>query len=96
MLATPRLVQWLEQTTFHAARQITEPGATSVGTHVRVEHLKATLVGAIVTCECDEPMVDGRRLVYPVRALDDSGVVVATGEIHRHIVDTTRFLERLG
>ncbi|MFF9022044.1 hypothetical protein [Streptomyces eurythermus] len=40
----------------------------------------------------EPPPVDGRRPTFPVRAADDSGHLVATGEIDRAVVDRERFL----
>ena len=93
VLATPRLIAWLEAATVQAAKQFTAPGQTTVGTAVRIEHRRATAVGGAVEVVAEPPDAPaGRRLTFCVRATDDSGQLVATGEIDRVIVDREQFL----
>jgi fluoroacetyl-CoA thioesterase len=93
VLATPRLIAWLEAATVRAAASCVETGQTTVGTAVRVEHRRATPVGGRVEITAS-PRHDaaGRRLTFDVQAVDGSGDVVATGQIDRAIVDRQRFL----
>ncbi|WP_330461467.1 thioesterase [Streptomyces sp. NBC_00820] len=93
VLATPRLIAWMEAATVRATMPFTGPGLTTVGTAVRVEHLRATRVGGHVEVTAESPpSVPGRRLTFAVRAVDGSGALVARGEIDRAIVDRRRFL----
>nr|WP_068186811.1 hotdog domain-containing protein [Mycobacterium sp. UM_CSW] len=95
VLATPRLIAWLEAATVQAAAPFTGPGQTTVGTAVRIEHRRATHVGGSVevTAEARSPG-EGRLLTFEVQAVDDSGQLVARGEIDRVIVDREKFLRR--
>ena len=93
VLATPRLVAWMEAETVRAAQPLLGAGQTSVGTAVRVQHLRATAVGGGVEVTATPPTgVTGRRLTFSVLAVDGSGEIVAQGEIERAIVDRDRFL----
>ncbi|MFI9155904.1 thioesterase family protein [Streptomyces sp. NPDC053367] len=93
VLATPRLIAWLEAATVRAARPSTGAGSTTVGTAVRVRHLRPTAVGGAVEVSAQAPAdPTGRRLTFQVRAVDDSGELVATGEIERAVVDRDRFV----
>lgn len=94
VLATPRLINWLERAAFAVAQRGLQPGQTTVGTLVRVEHLKGCPVGTVVTCTCSKAISDGRRLIFHVTATDDSGDDVASGEIQRRVVDPQRFMAR--
>ena len=68
-------------------------GQTSVGTAIRIEHRRATPVGASVEITATPPHeVAGSHLTFHVRAVDGSGKVVAAGEIDRAVVDWQRFL----
>ena len=97
VLATPRLIQWLEAATVEAARPFLEAGQTSVGTAVRISHLRATPVGGRVELTAAaSPSPAGRRLAFAVTAVDGDGEQVAAGEIERAIVDRERFLAGLG
>ena len=96
VLGTPRLLAWLEAATCAAIEPALDPGATSVGTRVALEHTAASPVGAEVEVVATAAYVDGRLHRFAVAARDTaSGKVVATGEITRVVVDTDRFLRRL-
>lgn len=93
VLATPRLIAWMEAATAQAAAPFTTSGQTSVGTAVRVAHLRATRVGDRVEVTAVPPAdAAGGRLTFRVRAVDSSGELVARGEIDRAVVDRQRFL----
>jgi fluoroacetyl-CoA thioesterase len=93
VLATPRLIAWLEAATVRSAAPFVGPGQTTVGTAVRIEHRRATPVGGTVEVVAEAPEAAvGPRLTFVVRAVDGAGAVVATGEIDRAIVDRDRFL----
>ncbi|MFB7599340.1 thioesterase family protein [Streptomyces sp. NPDC056160] len=93
VLATPRLIAWLEAATVRAAAPFITAGRTTVGTAIRVRHLRATRVGGCVEVAAEAPVAAvGRRLTFLVRAVDGTGELVASGEIDRAIVDRQRFL----
>ena len=92
VLATPRLIAWMEAATLQCAAPFVEAGHTTVGTAVRIDHRRATSVGDSVEVIAEPPAtaVD-RRLTFAVRAMDSAGKVVGDGEIDRAIVDRDRF-----
>ena len=93
VLATPRLISWMEAATVQVAAQFTGTGQTTVGTAVRVEHRRATRMGGRVEVTAEAPAAAvGQRLSFQVRAIDQSGRLVAVGQIDRAIVDRDRFL----
>lgn len=97
VLATPRLIAWMEAATVHCANTSADTslaaGQTTVGTAVRVEHRRPSVVGDVVeiTACRGESTVD-RRITFAVRAVDGAGQVVAVGEIDRAVVDRERFV----
>jgi len=99
VLATPRLIAWLEAATVAALAASLDPTSTSVGTRVEVEHVAASPVGASVVARASVSYVDGRLVRFEVAAEHQVGdappAVVATGRITRVIVDRARFLARL-
>lgn len=98
VLATPRLLAWLEATTVMALRGLA-PDRTSVGTNVTLAHLRATPVEATVTCTARVVGADERTVTLAVEAsehVDGGRLVVARGEVVRAIVDRERFLARAG
>ncbi|MEP7091604.1 MAG: hotdog domain-containing protein [Nocardioidaceae bacterium] len=99
VLATPRLLAWCEAATCAAVAGSLEPGSTSVGTRVQLDHVGASPVGARVQVTAAAVHVDGRLVRFEVvaRHTPEGGAekVVAHGEVTRVVVDAERFLSRL-
>ena len=97
VLATPRLLAWLEAATCAAASVagLVGAGRTTVGTRVAVEHLLASGVGTRVEARADLTGADGRLLQFAVTATDGEGRLLATGQVTRVVVDRDRFLARV-
>lgn len=95
VLATPRLIAWLEAATVQSAAPLLRTSQTTVGTAVRVDHRRATRVGGWVEVSAEPSATAGDRLTFSVRATDDSGKLVAEGEIDRAVVDREQFLDRV-
>ena len=99
VLATPRLLAWLEAATVAALAPTLPAGSTSVGTRVEVEHVVASPVGAVVVVHASVGHADGRLVRFEVAAEHTVGggepVVVARGRVTRVVVDRERFLARL-
>ena len=96
VLATPRLIAWLEAATVTALTDLGDDD-TSVGTRVNVEHLMASPLGASVEATADLVHRDGRLCRFAVAAHHDVGdgpVLIAHGEITRVIVGRERFIQR--
>ena len=95
VLGTPALLAWCEQATCRALEGRLEPGTSSIGTVVRLEHLAASAAGEQVTVVADVVSVDGRRLGLEVEATDAVGTVIGRGTVERVVVDDARFIARL-
>jgi predicted thioesterase len=95
VLATPRLLALCEQAACAAVAGTLEPGSTSVGTWIELEHLAPSRIGAEVVAEAVLTFADGRRLKFDV-TVSDGDAVVARGRHRRQVVDRERFLDRLG
>jgi predicted thioesterase len=94
VLATSRLVTWMEATTVEAAASLLDAGQTSVGIAVRITHRRPTPLGRSVDISAEpSPPAEG-RVTFSVRAFDDAGEMVGVGEIDRAIVDREQFLRR--
>ncbi len=100
VLGTPRLLALAEAASVAAVTPQLEPGVTSVGTSVALEHKRASPVGAQVVVEAELTEVDGRRLVFRFIAWqqrlgespEDEDPVVGAGTIERVLVDRDRFV----
>ena len=95
VLATPRVVALVEEASVAAVNGQLPSGHTSVGMRVQLDHLQPTPVGSTVAAEAVLEKVEGRRLLFTVSVRDHRGLV-ACGKVTRVVVDTERFLEKLG
>ena len=94
VLATPRLVAWLEAAAVGALADTLAEGRTTVGTEVDLKHLAATAVGQEVDCRATVTSIDGRTITFELTATDDRATI-ATGRHVHVIVDEERFLAKL-
>jgi predicted thioesterase len=93
VLATPRVVGLAEEASVQAVAGALEPGTTSVGYRVQLDHLAPTAVGGRVDAEAILEAIEGRRLTFRVSVSDSRGLIAA-GRITRVVVERDRFLEK--
>lgn len=96
VLGSPRLIAWFEAAAMASAAVALDADHTTVGTTVKIEHVRACPVGSTVRVSCSKPVNDGRRLIFNVKAKDETGEEIGHGEVHRAVVDRERFLSRFG
>ncbi len=71
VFSTPCMIALMEKTACESVAPFLEEGCGTVGTELQVKHLAATPLGMTVRCESELLEVDGRRLVFSVKAYDD-------------------------
>jgi predicted thioesterase len=93
MMATPRVIALAEEASCLAVADQLEPGDTTVGMRVQLDHLLPVPVGRSVRVEAKLETVEGRRLTFVVSVNNDHGLVAA-GKVTRVIVHRDRFIQR--
>ena len=93
VLATPRMIALMEESAYKCIDKYLEEGQSSVGTYLDVKHLSATPVGMEVYAESEIIEVDGRRVVFSVKAYDDKGLI-GEGKHERFIVFSEKFVAK--
>ena len=96
VFATPYMLALMGMVVVHrrhdeCARAV--EGQGTVGTRLNVSHDAATPVGMKVWAESCLTEIDGRRLVFKVRAYDECGLI-GQGTHERFIIKKQRFLEK--
>ncbi|MGH2654081.1 MAG: thioesterase family protein [Actinomycetota bacterium] len=91
VLGTPAVLALVEAAAVAAVADELEPGTTTVGASVSLDHLAPTPVGGTVTATAALAQVESRRLTFRFEVTDAAGPV-ARGEHVRVIVDRDRFL----
>src|SRR5258708_9236240 len=94
VLSTPWLVWFLEHAALDAALPFLEAGEITVGTHVEVDHLAPTPVGAQVTCTARIVHNEGPVISFQLEASDEHEIV-ARGFHKRRVVKVDRFAARV-
>lgn len=92
-LGTPKIVALIEEAAVAALSGQLTDGATTVGTHIAVDHLAPTAVGSIVVATATVTQADD-RIVSFTATVTESDKVVARGTHTRAIVDRSRFVRR--
>ena len=92
VLATPRAIAWVEAASCAAVGDVLDPDQTTVGTHVEIDHLLPTWVGAVVIADAMVAEVSGSRLRFQVRLMDAEQRVLLAGSVDRAIVNRDKFV----
>jgi len=93
VLATPRLVAWMENTAFEGFEKAMEPGQTTVGTFIRIKHSAASPIGMKVTIKGTLTARENRSLTIELTAWDNSEKI-GEADHQRYIVDKDRFMKK--
>jgi len=91
--ATPAMLALMEKTACKALASVLSEGETTVGTLLNVKHVAATPIGMTVTATAELVERDGRKLVFDVKAFDESGLI-GEGSHERFVVLSDRFTEK--
>jgi fluoroacetyl-CoA thioesterase len=93
VLSTPWMIAWMEYACFEAQRPFCDPGESTVGTAIHVEHRAPTGVGQRVVAEAVLEKVEGRFFIYRVTAR--SGYqLIGSGTVHRAVINVNKFMEK--
>lgn len=93
VFATPAMIALMEQTAWKSVEAELEEGSGTVGTFLEVSHDAPTPLGMEVTCESELTAVNGRELIFEVKAYDERGTV-GKGIHKRFIINEKRFMEK--
>jgi fluoroacetyl-CoA thioesterase len=94
VLSTPVMIMVMENAALNALKAYLEPGESAVGTRVDVRHIAATPAGKRVTGEAVVTKVEGRRIMFTVRATDEKEEI-GNGTHERALVNLAIIAERL-
>ena len=90
---TPAMLLLVEKTAVALLEGRLEPGMTTVGTRLHMDHLSATPLGASVTCQLELTAIDRRKLTFTAEVSDKAGLI-GRGTHERFIVDAAGFQKK--
>lgn len=94
VLATPTMINLIEEAALSAVEHLLPDGKQSLGTHIDISHIAATPVGMKVRAEAELIEVDGRKLLFSVRARDEMDLI-SEGRHERVVVTAASFQSRI-
>ena len=94
VLATPRLIDFMEGTSHRMIARRLPKGYSSVGTEVNMRHLAPTPLGGKVRVKAEVLSIDGIKVTLSVQAWDEIEQVGSCTH-QRMIIDEARFLKRV-
>jgi predicted thioesterase len=93
--ATPAMVALMEKAALSAVQPFLPAGFSTVGTVLNIKHTSASPLGAEIHAEGELTEVDGKRLVFHVRAWDPFDTI-GEGTHERFIIDNAKFMAKTG
>jgi predicted thioesterase len=93
VFATPMMIALMERAACQCLADMLEPGQTSVGTSIDIEHTAASPLGAVITASATVTGVEGRKIEFEIAANDTKGEI-GRGTHERFIVDSEKFLRK--
>lgn len=94
VFATGFMVGLMEWTCMKVIEDHLDDGEGSLGTHINVSHLAATVPGQVVTVDAECTAIDGRRISFRVSAHDGLDLI-GEGSHERTIVSWERYIARV-
>ncbi len=94
VFATGFMVGLMEWTCLHIIAPHLDEGEGSLGVHINVSHVAATVPGQTVTVDAECTKVAGRRLHFHVKAHDGIDLI-GEGEHQRMVVNWEKFEQRV-
>ena len=91
--ATPAMTCLMEKAATEALEPLMPEGWTTVGISLHVAHKAATPVGIAVRAEAEVTAVEGRKVIFTVRAFDDKEEI-GVGSHERFAVQKEKFLAK--
>ncbi len=94
VLSTPSMILFMERTSLNCVQKHLPNEYTTVGTMISVKHLNPAPIGGVVRVESKLVLVDGRRLVFEVKAYYKD-ILIGEGQHERFIVNREKFMEKV-
>ncbi len=94
VFATGFMVGLMEWACLHVLAPHLDEGEGSLGVHINVSHLAATVPGQTVTVDAECTKVEGRRIYFHIKAHDGLDLI-GEGEHERMVVNWEKFEQRV-
>ncbi len=93
VFATPAMLAWMESVAYKSVEPYLPEGCGTVGAAVKLEHLKASPIGAHLHCVSKLVAVEDRKLTFQIEVYEGE-VKVGCAEHIRYVIDNDRFMSK--
>ncbi len=94
VFATPALVALMELTAYSSIEPFLPLGYSTVGIQINLQHKKASLPGAIITCKSEVSSIEGKKIFFNLMAWDENGLIGSAEHI-RYLINSEEFMQKL-
>jgi predicted thioesterase len=91
--ATPAMIGLIEGAAVSAVDPHLPEGMSTVGIDLKIKHTAATPVGLAVRAVAELTEIDGKRLVFSVKAFDEKEQI-GSGTHERFVINIQKFLQK--
>ncbi len=95
VFGTPAMIALMENTALSMIKNSLPEGSDTVGIAIDAQHIKASAIGANISCSATITAIEGRKISYDIIAKDSSGETIGTATHHRFIVDIAKFMSKV-
>ncbi len=93
VFSTPCMIALMESASNDSVTSYLDEGQGTVGTLINIKHLAATPLGMKVCAKSELKEVDGKKLVFEVKAYDEVGLI-GEGKHERFIINNDSFMQK--
>ncbi|UTC77773.1 thioesterase family protein [Treponema sp. OMZ 799] len=93
VFGSPAMIALMEKTAWKSVQDYLEEGHGTVGILLEIKHVSATPLGMKVYCESELTGIDGKKLIFSVKAYDETGLI-GEGTHERFIVNNEKFQKK--
>lgn len=90
VLGTPRLISWIEETSWKTIQPMLEEGWGSVGTEINIKHISPTPIGMKIVCCTRVIEVNSKEITFKCECFDEKSKI-AEGTHKRFIANLAKF-----
>ncbi|RUT80166.1 thioesterase family protein [Ancylomarina longa] len=94
VFATPAMVAFMENTAVACIENDLEKSLDTVGIQIDTKHIKASKLGATITCTAKLVKAEAKKLSFEIVASDEEGVIGSAFHV-RYVIDPVKFMSRL-
>jgi len=95
VFGTPAMIGLMENVCLEMTRPSLPADSDTVGIEINAQHLKASPIGASITCTATIISIDERKICYEIEARDTSNDIIGTATHQRFIVDIEKFMRKM-